>query len=53
MVQIWSIGERKFGGDFRRRMIMFNAMVKSICMYAIKYGAYKEENESKVYKKGI
>ena len=30
MVQIWSIGERKFGGDFRRRMIMFHTMVKSI-----------------------
>ena len=33
MVQIWSIGERKFGGNFRRRMIMFNTMVKSICIF--------------------
>ena len=34
MVQIWSIGERKFGGDFRRRVIMLNKMVKSRCMNA-------------------
>ena len=26
---------RKVRGDFRRRMIMFNTMVKSICMYVV------------------
>ena len=30
MVQIWSIRKRKFEGDFRRRMIMFNTIIKSI-----------------------
>jgi len=45
MVQIWGIGERKFGGDFRRRMIMYNAMVKSICMYAVEIWGMEERKE--------
>ena len=45
MVQIWSIGKRKFGGDFRRRMIMFNRMVKSICMYAVEIWGIEERKE--------
>ena len=45
MVQIWSIGERKFGEDFRRRMIMFNTMVKSICMYAVELWGIEERKE--------
>jgi protein subunit release factor B len=30
---VWGIGERKWGGDFRRRMIMFESTVESILMY--------------------
>lgn len=45
MVHIWSIGERKFGGDFRRRMIMFNSMVKSVCMYAVEIWGAEERSE--------
>ena len=45
MVQIWSIGEIKFGGDFRRRMIMFNTTVKSICMYAVDTWGIEERRE--------
>ena len=45
MVQIWSIGERMFGGDFRRRMIMFNTMVKSICMYAVEIWGIEKRKE--------
>jgi len=32
MAQIWDIGERKFGGDVDRRIMMFNILIKSICM---------------------
>ena len=45
MVQIWSIGERKFGADFRRRMIMFNTMVKSICIYTVEIWGIEEMEE--------
>jgi hypothetical protein len=30
---VWGIGERKWGGDFRRRRMMFESMIKSILMY--------------------
>lgn len=35
MAQVWGIGERKFGGDFDRRMMMFNVMVKSILLHGV------------------
>jgi hypothetical protein len=30
--RVWGIGEKKWGGDFRRRMMMFESMIKSILM---------------------
>jgi hypothetical protein len=30
---VWGVGERKWGGDFRRRMMMFESMIESILMY--------------------
>ena len=45
MVQIWSIGESKFGGDFRSTMIMFNTMVKTICMYVVEIWGIEERKE--------
>jgi hypothetical protein len=30
--QVWRIGERKWRGDFRRRMMMFEIMVESVLM---------------------
>jgi hypothetical protein len=30
---VWGIGERKFGHDFRRRVMMFDSLVKSVMMY--------------------
>lgn len=35
MGQIWGIGERKFGGDFDKRVMMFNVMVKNIMLYRV------------------
>lgn len=32
MAQIWGTGERKFGGNFEKRIMMFNVMVKSILL---------------------
>jgi hypothetical protein len=29
---VWGIGEIKWGGDFRRRMMMFESMIESILM---------------------
>jgi hypothetical protein len=29
---VWGIAERKWGGDFRRRMMMFESMIESILM---------------------
>lgn len=41
-------GQCKFGGDYKRRLMIFNVMMKSI----MKYGEKKEE-KWKQYKKGI
>lgn len=43
IVQVWDI--EKFGGDFKRRMVMFNVLVKSILMYAVKIWGLKERKE--------
>ncbi|KMQ83071.1 hypothetical protein RF55_21022 [Lasius niger] len=42
MAQIWGIGERKFGGDFDRRIMMFNVMVKSIVLYGVEVWGWRE-----------
>jgi len=51
------IGERKFGGDFRRRMLMFNVLIKSIIIYAVEILGMKEWKEIEAiqerYLKGI
>jgi hypothetical protein len=30
---VWAIGERKWGGAFRRRMMIFGNMIESVLMY--------------------
>jgi hypothetical protein len=30
---VWGIGERKWGAEFGRRIIMFESMVESVLMY--------------------
>jgi hypothetical protein len=35
---VWGIGERKWGGDCRRRMMMFVSMIERILMYGQKFG---------------
>lgn len=42
MAQMWGIEERKFDGDYRRRMMMFNAMVTSIVIYDVEIYGWKE-----------
>jgi hypothetical protein len=34
---VWGIGERKWGGDFRRRMMMFESTVENILMYEAEF----------------
>lgn len=45
MAQIWGIGERKFGGDWERRMMMFNILVKSIFMYGSEIWGWEERGK--------
>jgi hypothetical protein len=42
---VWGIGERKWGGDFRRRMMMFESMIESILMYGAEIWGWKEQEE--------
>jgi hypothetical protein len=42
---VWGIGERKWGGDFRRRMMIFESMIESILMYGTEIWGWKEEGE--------
>jgi hypothetical protein len=39
---VWGIGERKCGGDFRRRMMMIESTVESILMYGAEIWGWKE-----------
>lgn len=45
MAQIWGIGERKFKGDWERRMMMFNVLVKSIFMYGVEIWKWQERGK--------
>ena len=42
MAQVWGIGERKFGGDWERKMMMFNVLVNSIVMYGVEIWGWEE-----------
>jgi hypothetical protein len=39
---VWGMGERKLGGDFRSRMMMFESMIESILMYGAEIWGWKE-----------
>jgi hypothetical protein len=45
---LWGIGKRKRGGDFRRRMMMFESMVENILIYEQRAEIWglKEQEES-------
>jgi hypothetical protein len=40
---IWGIGERKWEGEFGRRMIMFESMVENVLMYGAEIWGWKEQ----------
>jgi hypothetical protein len=44
---VWGTGERNWGGDSRRRMMMFENMVESmsILMYGAEIWGWKEQDE--------
>jgi hypothetical protein len=44
---VWGIGERKWEGDFRRRMMMFESIIESIeySMYGAEISGKKEQEE--------
>ncbi|KAH0811711.1 hypothetical protein GEV33_011080 [Tenebrio molitor] len=42
---VWGIGERMWGGEFGRRMMMFESMVESVLMYGAEIWGWKEREE--------
>jgi hypothetical protein len=42
---VWGMGERKGGGDFRGRMVMFERMIESILMYGAEIWGWKDQEE--------
>jgi hypothetical protein len=42
---VWGIGERMWGGEFGRRMMMFESMVDSVLMYGAEIWGWKEQEE--------
>lgn len=50
MAQIWSIGERKFGGNWEKRIMIFNVLVKSIFMYGVEIWGWEERENWKCYR---
>jgi len=54
MKQTWSIGERLFKEDYRRRMMMYNALVGSVALYGAEiWGWKKEERLDKITRKYV
>jgi hypothetical protein len=49
----WGKGERNWGGDFRRRMMMFESMIESILMYGAEIWGWKEQEEVEKIQKNI
>jgi hypothetical protein len=43
--RVWGIGERKWGDDFRRRMMMFQSMIERILMYREEIWGWMEQEE--------
>ncbi|KAJ3666832.1 hypothetical protein Zmor_002262 [Zophobas morio] len=46
MGMVWSIGERIFGHDVRRRMKMSDSLVRSVLMYGVEIWGWKEYAET-------
>jgi hypothetical protein len=42
---VWGIGERKWEGEFGRRMMIFESMVQSVLMYGAEIWGWKEQEE--------
>jgi hypothetical protein len=40
---VWGTGERNWGGDSRKRMIMFVSMVESILMYGAEIWGWRNK----------
>lgn len=45
MGMVWGIGERKFGHDYRRRVMMFDSLIKSMLMYGAEVWGWKEQEK--------
>jgi hypothetical protein len=50
---IWGIGERKWKGDFRRGMMIFESIIENILMYGTETSRWKEKEEIEKVKENI
>jgi hypothetical protein len=50
---IWGIGERKWKGDFRRRMMIFESIIENILIYGTETSRWKEKEEVEKVKETI
>ncbi|KAJ3656884.1 hypothetical protein Zmor_015929 [Zophobas morio] len=48
---VWGIGKRKFGHDYKRRMMMFDSLIKSVFMYGAEIWGWREYKEERVQEK--
>jgi len=53
MRQVWGIGKRRFGGDWERRMKIFEWLVRSVVASGRRYGDGGNGIKSKGYRKDI
>lgn len=42
MKEVWGIGKRRFGGDWKRRMWLFDRLVCTVMMYGAEVWGWKE-----------
>lgn len=42
MRQVWGLGERRMRGDFKRRMMLFDYLIRSVIMYGAEVWGWKE-----------
>jgi len=53
MGQVWSIGKRRFGGDWDKRIKIFDWLVGSITGFGAEIWGWKEWEKLKGYRKDI
>ena len=53
MGQVWGIGKRKFGGDWGKRIWLFDALVWTVMAYGVEIWGWKEREMQEKYLKWV